>query len=138
MVRLICGKTPDQDDAALKLALRIVSYLYFRVREEAAKYRLPVTLEDLPARRARERFLRVDRRLHPRARGLDVEAYASGYHLIGGSAERRLEAESRFHTLFPSGRVLLPVEGRNGAELEELLRRAWEKTLARQIQFFIP
>lgn len=134
LVRFMGGRPISEEDGALKLALRIVSYLFFRVREEAAKHRLPMALVDAPAPAAGERFLRIDAQMYPRARGLGIERYVEGFHLREGDAAVRIAVESRFHTLVPSGRVCLPVDGTSAADLEALLDRTRHGTLAAQVQ----
>ncbi|MHC4606931.1 MAG: anaerobic ribonucleoside-triphosphate reductase, partial [Planctomycetota bacterium] len=139
LTRMLCGKPPAEDDGALKLALRVVSYIYFRIREESAKLQMPLSLEDVPNEAAAERFLRVDVQLYPRARGLSIESYAPGFHLRDGDPEALLAVESRFHTLIPSGRVCVPVSRFGAAaDLEALLDRARKETLSAQLHVTAP
>ena len=57
----------------MRLALRIVSYVYFRLREESARHGLKLVLEDVAGTDAAERFVKIDGQLYPRARGLLVD-----------------------------------------------------------------
>src|SRR6185295_18267109 len=81
VVRQLSGEEILSSDAAVRLALRIVSYIYFRLREESARHGLKLVLEDLPVADAADRFVRIDGQLYPRARGLlaDRTRYTPGF-----------------------------------------------------------
>ena len=136
---LMTGRDPWEDEASLRLALRIMSYLYFRVREEAGRHGLRLSLHELPDGEVSARFARIDRQLFPRARGLEGP-YSSGGRL--GAASRlspaeTIEAEARFHTLMPSGAATIRAADRQSMSpggLYDLVERAYRSTLAAQLR----
>ena len=135
--KLMSGADPSTDDGALRLALRMVSYLYFRVREEAAKQGMKILLQDVADADVSGRFARIDRQLYPRARSLEG-GYTAGCRLKGALRPMDLvAAESRFHTLVPSGAATLPPATRaamSAGDLYALVEHAYRATLAAQLR----
>ncbi len=134
-VRLLCGSAMAEDEGALRVGIRVLSFLYFRVREEAEKQGLRLALHDLEDDGASGRFLRIDRQMFPRIRGLEAAsgpraAYSPGVHLGGAAA---LDRESRFHTLLTQAAVRVPRGSLAAPELLALLRHAGTGTLCSQV-----
>lgn len=135
---LMSGRDPSTDDAAFRLSLRIVSYLYFRAREESAKHGLRLSIQDAADAGACERLNRIDRQLFPRARGLEG-SYTPGGRLPAGTTlgpAATIEAEARFHTLIPSGAATIRAAERSSLSpgaLLDLVERAFRTTLAAQL-----
>ncbi|HTF55699.1 MAG TPA: anaerobic ribonucleoside-triphosphate reductase [Planctomycetota bacterium] len=139
-VRLMCGAEMASDESALRLGIRILSFLYFRVREEAEKHGLRLALHDLGGPDAAGRFFRIDRQMFARARSLEAgPAYTDGVHLrdFGSmTADEGIASEARFHTLMTQGTARVPPETRARLappELFALLRRAALETLCAQV-----
>lgn len=133
-VRLACGASMASDEAALRLGIRILSFLFFRVKEEADRHGLRLALHDVDDAGAGPRFLRIDRQMFARVRGLEAETYAPGVHLRPetlGPAEA-LWHEARFHTLMTQAAVRLD-RGTSPADLLVLLRGAARETLCSQV-----
>lgn len=131
-VRLLCGEDLLGSDPAVRLALRIVSYVYFRLREEEARQGIRLVLEDVPPGEALERLARIDAQMYPRARGLlmDREGYTPGFRTRGGPTFETLAVEARFHTLVPSARAVADRSRLSPADLPPLLSRLKTETLA--------
>lgn len=132
-VRLLSGQDVLESDAAVRLALRIASYVYFRLREEAARQGLRLSLEELPAPDAIDRFTRIDAQMYPRARGLLAERsrYTPGFRVGGGGPSfESLSVEARFHTLVPSARATVERGKTAPADVYGLLERLHAETLA--------
>lgn len=112
VVQLISGFQIMENEMAQRLALRIASYIFFRVREESRKHGIRISLEDHPAEDAGTRFARIDGEIYPRARGLSeaIGSYTEGPH-VRPSEEidpfEALQVELRFQTLVPSARAVL-------------------------------
>lgn len=131
VVRLMSGHEMIEDDNAQRLALRIVSYLFFRLKEESARHGIPLKLEDHPSEDAASRFARIDGQMYARARGLleTVAGYTEGMHVRASDTNvpsNVLAAELRFQTLLPSARaVLAPVHRArlSAADLFDLIRK---------------
>ncbi len=112
VVHLISGNEIMENETAQRLALRISSYIFFRVREESRRHGIRISFEDPPAEDAASRFARIDSEMYPRARGLSgsVGSYTEGTHVRPSEDIDPLEAlqvELRFQTLVPSARAVL-------------------------------
>ncbi len=131
-VKLLSGEDILESDAAVRLALRLVSYVYFRLREESTRQGLRLQLEDAPAGDALDRFVRIDAQMYPRARGLlaDRTRYTGGFRVRGKTSFESLAVESRFHTLVPSARAVAERGRLSPADLHAALARLLCETLA--------
>jgi anaerobic ribonucleoside-triphosphate reductase len=131
-VKLLSGEEILATDAAVRLAQRIVSYVFFRLKEEEARQGLRLVLEDVPPGDAIDRFVRIDTQMYPRARGLlvDRERYTPGFRAGGPPSFEALAVESRFHTLVPSARAVADRSKLAPADLFTLLARLKAETLA--------
>jgi anaerobic ribonucleoside-triphosphate reductase len=139
-VRLMGGGDMAADEGALRLGIRILSFLYFRVREEAEKHGLKMALHELPGSEASSRFARIDKQMFARARSLDpAAAYTDGVHLrdFGSlTLDAALASEARFHTLMTQGVSRIPTTVRarlSPADLFAAVRRAALETLCSQV-----
>ncbi|HLY09826.1 MAG TPA: anaerobic ribonucleoside-triphosphate reductase, partial [Planctomycetota bacterium] len=97
VVRLLSSEEILGSDTAVRLALRIVSYIYFRLREESTRHGLKLVLEDVPVADASDRFVKIDGQLYPRARGLLVDRtrYTPGFRVRSVPAFEALAVEAR-------------------------------------------
>jgi anaerobic ribonucleoside-triphosphate reductase len=131
-VQLLSGEELLASDGAVRLALRLVSYVFFRLREESARHGLRLVLQDLPGGEAVDRFARIDAQMYPRARGLlaDRAAYTPGYRARGRSSFESLSVEARFHTLVPSARAVAERGRLSPSDLHAVLGRLQADTLA--------
>ena len=141
VVQLISGSEIMGSDMAQRLALRITSYIFFRVREESRKHGIRISLEDHPAEDAGSRFARIDSEIYPRARGLfeAVGTYTEGPH-VRYSEEidpvEALQVELRFQTLIPSARAVLSPGHReqiSASDLFEMVRKISSDSSAVQL-----
>ncbi len=113
VVHLISGHEIMENETSQRLALRVASYIFFRIREESRKHGIHLSFEDHPAEEAASRFARIDSEMYARARGLfeSVGSYTEGTH-VRPSEEidpfEALQVELRFQTLVPSARAVLP------------------------------
>ncbi|HEX7896674.1 MAG TPA: anaerobic ribonucleoside-triphosphate reductase [Planctomycetota bacterium] len=132
---LLTGEEIHQGDAAVRLALRIVSYVFFRLREEATKHGLRLALRDIPSDEALSRFTRIDAQMYPRARGLlaDRAEYTPGFRTRGTPAFETLAVEARFHTLVPTARAVVDRARLAPADLHAVLGRLLSETLASRL-----
>jgi anaerobic ribonucleoside-triphosphate reductase len=135
VVRLLSGEEILGSDAAVRLALRIVSYIYFRLREESTRHGLRLILEDVPVADAADRFVKIDGQLYPRARGLlaDRSRYTPGFRARSVPSFEALAVEARFHTLVPSARATVERSRLSAAELFAILGRLHSETQASRL-----
>jgi len=131
-VRLLSSEEILGSDTAVRLALRIVSYVYFRLREESTRHGLKLVLEDVPVGDASDRFVKIDAQLYPRARGLltDRTRYTPGFRVRSAPAFEALAVEARFHTLVPTARATVERSRLSAAELFTILGRLHVETQA--------
>ncbi|RPH49560.1 MAG: hypothetical protein EHM91_02970, partial [Planctomycetota bacterium] len=134
-VRLLSSEEILGSDAAVRLALRIVSYIYFRLREESTRHGLKLVLEDVPVADASDRFVRIDGQLYPRARGLlaDRTRYTPGFRVRGAPSFEALGVEARFHTLVPTARATVERSRLSAAELFAILGKLHSETQASRL-----
>lgn len=134
-VRLLSGEEILGSDAAVRLALRIVSYIYFRLREESTRHGLRLVLEDVPVGDAADRFVRIDGQLYPRARGLlaDRTRYTPGFRVRSVPSFEALAVEARFHTLVPTARATVERARLSAGELFAILGRLLSETQASRL-----
>jgi len=134
-VKLLSGEEILESDGAVRLALRIVSYVYFRLREESARHGLRLVLEDVPAGDAVDRFSRIDAQMYPRARGLltDRARYTPGFRVRGGPSYEALAVESRFHTLVPTACATAERSRLSPSDLFAVLQKLHAETLASRV-----
>ena len=132
VVRLLSNEEILGSDTAVRLALRIVSYIYFRLREESTRHGLKLVLEDVPVADASDRFVKIDGQLYPRARGLlaDRARYTPGFRVRSAPSFEGLAVEARFHTLVPSARATVERSRLSPAELFTILGRLHSETQA--------
>jgi anaerobic ribonucleoside-triphosphate reductase len=132
---LLTGEEIHQGDAAVRLALRIVSYVFFRLREEATKHGIRLALRDVPPAEALSRFVRIDAQMYPRARGIlaDRAEYTPGFRTRGTPAFETLAVEARFHTLVPTARAVVDRARLSPADLHAVLGRLHGETLASRL-----
>jgi anaerobic ribonucleoside-triphosphate reductase len=134
-VKLMSGSELHEGDGAVRLALRIVSYAYFRIREEAARHGIKIVLDDVPPEDALGRFARIDAQMYPRARGIlaDRAAYAPGFRVRGTPSFDTLAIQARFHALVPSARASVERTRLSPADLHSALARVHAETLATHV-----
>ncbi len=132
---LLTGEEIHQGDAAVRLALRIVSYVYFRLKEETTKHGIRLSLRDVPSAEALSRFVRIDAQMYPRARGIlaDRTEYTPGFRTRGTPAFETLAVEARFHTLVPTARAVVDRTRLAPADLHAVLGRLHAETLASRL-----
>ncbi len=131
-MRLLSNEEILGSDTAVRLALRIVSYVYFRLREESTRHGLKLVLEDVPVGDASDRFVKIDGQLYPRARGLlaDRTRYTPGFRVRSAPSFEALAVEARFHTLVPTPRAPVARARLSAAELFAILGRLHSETQA--------
>jgi anaerobic ribonucleoside-triphosphate reductase len=132
VVRLLSNEEILGNDTSVRLALRIVSYIYFRLREESTRHGLKLVLEDVPVGDASDRFVKIDAQLYPRARGLlsDRTRYTPGFRVRSAPSFEGLAVEARFHTLVPSARATIERSRLSSSELFAILGRLYSETQA--------
>ena len=135
VVKLLCDKEIGDDENSVRLALRILSYIYFKVKEGEKKYGVRLSLEDISNSDAADRCVCIDKEIYPRARGLfstikGQVGYSEGFHkrnVTGSNMLSNIMAENRFRTLISSGSAFIYANksGLSSQEVISLLRTAF-------------
>jgi hypothetical protein len=134
-VKLLSREEIRESDAAVRLALRIVSYVYFRLREESTRHGLKLVLDDVAPGESSDRFSRIDAQMYPRARALlaDRTRYTPGFRTHGAPTFEALSMESRFHTLVPTASATAERSRISPADLFAVLQKLHAETLASRV-----
>jgi ribonucleoside-triphosphate reductase len=143
----LTGQELHESDEMLKLGLKIVSYMYFRCKEETKKTGLKFALEESPAESATRRLAKIDMRRFPQAAAKvmkgDVDQdefyYTNSIHLRADAPVdliTRITRQAKFHNLIESGAIIHAFVGEerpSPASVLALVRKTFEKTSAAQL-----
>ncbi|MGR3311251.1 MAG: anaerobic ribonucleoside-triphosphate reductase [Candidatus Brocadiales bacterium] len=145
-LQYMTGRELHEGEDMLKLGLRIISHMYFRVKEEGKKHGLKFSLEESPAESASRRLAKIDLRNYPQAReivkgNLDKDDcyYTNSIHLRADAhvdMVTRINWQSRFHTLIESGAIIHAFVGEErppAASIMNLVRKTFYNTQAAQL-----
>jgi len=145
-LQYLTGQELHESDELLRLGLKIVSYMYFRCKEEAKKSGLKFALEESPAESATRRLAKIDLRRFSQAREVvkgsvpDDEAYyTNSIHLRADAPVdliTRIRKQAKFHALIESGAIIHAFVGEerpSPASVLNLVRKTFENTQAAQL-----
>ena len=145
-LQYLTGQELHESDEILKLGLKIVSYMYFRCKEEGKKTGLKFALEESPAESASRRLAKIDLRRFPQAQDIvkgsveeDDVYYTNSIHLRADAdvdLVTRIRKQAKFHTLIESGAIIHAFVGEerpSPASVLALVRKTFEKTAAAQL-----
>ena len=131
-VQLLWSRPLSGDEGAARGAFRILSYLFAMIKQAAEVHRIHLSLQDIDGEEPAKRFGRIDIQMYPAARDIGA-SYTPGPHASPGAAAaaERIRIESRFHTLIPSGSVILTAS--SATDLFSQLLKIQAETLAGQV-----
>lgn len=145
-VQYLFGKELHEDDETLKAGLRIISHMFYTVKEFGEKYGLKFTLEESPAESASRRFARIDLKKFPESAEVikgDIEKdecyYSNSIHLRADcdvDLVQRIIKQAKFHNLIESGAIIHAFVGENrpsAKSIAKLVEMTYRKTNAAQI-----
>ncbi|MDR1613030.1 MAG: anaerobic ribonucleoside-triphosphate reductase [Planctomycetota bacterium] len=140
------GKDLHHDAEAMRLGMKIVSHLYFCIKEVGRKLGLKLTIEESPAESAARRLAKIDLKNYPAAAAFmrgdlanDEIYYTNSVHLRPDAAEGivdRIEKQAKFHSLIESGAIIHAFIGESrpsAGAIASLVRKTFEKTRAAQL-----
>ncbi|MDR1535184.1 MAG: anaerobic ribonucleoside-triphosphate reductase [Planctomycetota bacterium] len=142
----LIGKELHEDPESLRLGVKIVSYLYFCIKELGRRHGMKITMEESPAESAARRLAKIDLKRYPDAidfmRG-DLESdeiyYTNSVHLRPDADEGivdRIIKQAKFHSLIESGAIIHAFVGESrpsAGAIASLVRKTFEKTKAAQL-----
>jgi len=145
-LQYMIGKELHEGDEVVKVGLRIISHMYFRVKEEGKKHNLKFSLEESPAESASRRLAKIDIRNYEEAVNLikgDIDKdefyYTNSVHLRPDAPTdmiTRIEVQSRFHSMIESGAIIHAFVGEErppASGIMKLVRKTFENTQAAQL-----
>lgn len=146
-LQYLTGRELHEDDAMLRMGLRIVSHMLFRAREWGRKLNLKISLEESPAESATRRLAKVDLNRFPEAAASvlkgDLEAdeayYTNSIHLRADAPVdllTRIRKQAKFHAMIESGAIIHAFVGEERPPAESiavLVRKTFQETQAAQL-----
>ena len=142
----LTGKELHEDEESLRNGLKIISHLFFAVKEEGKKQGLKITIEESPAESASRRLAKIDLKRYPQARDYvrgsvenDEIYYTNSVHLRPDAdvdIVERIRKQAKFHSLIESGAIIHAFVGENrpsAGAIESLVQKAFENTQAAQL-----
>ena len=145
-LQYLTGKELHEDEEALRLGLKIISHLFFAVKEEGKKQGIKITIEESPAESASRRLAKIDMKRYPQAakfvRGSvekDEVYYTNSVHLRPDAdvdIVERIRKQAKFHSLIESGAIIHAFVGENrpsAGAIESLVKKTFENTQAAQL-----
>lgn len=145
-LQYLTGHELHDSDEMLKLGLKIISYMYVRVKEEGKRHGLKFSLEESPAESASRRLAKIDVRNYPESRDLvkgclenDDFYYTNSIHLRPDADVdmlTRIIQQSKFHTMIESGAIIhafIGEERPHASSIMNLVKKTFEKTQAAQL-----
>jgi len=146
-VQHLSGKELHEDDQTLKLGLKIISEMYFKVKEISKNLGLNFGLEESPAESASRRLAKIDVKHFPEARSLvkgnfetDEYYYTNSIHLRADAPVdiiTRIRKQAKFHTLIESGAIIHAFIGEERPSPESILNlveKTYKNTKAAQLK----
>ena len=106
-----------EKDEIYEMGLKIISFMYLKVKDYEKKYNLKFSLEESPAESAARRLAKVDLELFPEeatrvVKGSideDENFYTNSIHFAPDAPIdfiERIEKQSRYHPLIESGAII--------------------------------
>lgn len=145
-VQHLTGKQLHEDEDVFKLGLKIVSFMYLRVKEYEKKYNLKFSLEESPAESATRRLAKIDLQNYPESREVikgridkDEFYYTNSIHFAASapvSIVERIIKQSQFHPLIESGAIIHAFLGEEKPEpssIFNLIEKTWRNTKCAQV-----
>lgn len=145
-VRFILGQELHESDAALDMALRIVSHMYLRAKKLSKKHTMKFTLEESPAESAARRLAKTDlvyfaeeARQTIKGDNEDVAYYTNSVHLAADapvSLVERIEKQAMFHSIIESGAIthaFIGEEHPSAEAIAQLMKETFFRTQSAQV-----
>ena len=145
-LQYFAGSQLHESDEVYELGLKIISFMYLKVKEYEKKHGIKFSLEESPAESASRRLSKVDLELFPEARGVvkgsieeDETYYTNSIHFAPDAPVdlvERIEKQSKFHPLIESGAMVHAFVGESSPSaksIKNLIRKVWDKTQCAQM-----
>jgi len=142
----LTGQELHESEESLRAGLRVISYLYYSIKELGRKHGMRLSLEESPAESAARRLAKVDLKNWPQSENFvsgDIETdqayYTNSIHLRPDAdvdLVSRIRKQAMFHSLIESGAIIHAFVGENrpsATSILNLVQKTFEKTQAAQL-----
>ncbi len=142
----LTGHELHEDEQTYRLGVKIISHLYFCIKEMNQKHGMKITIEESPAESAARRLAKIDLKRYPDAadfiRGAhenDEIYYTNSVHLRPDAPDGivdRINKQAAFHSLIESGAIIHAFVGESrpsAGAIASLVQKTFEKTKAAQL-----
>ncbi|MFQ5956270.1 MAG: anaerobic ribonucleoside-triphosphate reductase, partial [Candidatus Brocadiales bacterium] len=145
-LQYMMDKELHDGEEALRQGLRIIAFMYQKIKEAGKKHGLKFSLEESPAESASRRLAKIDVKNYPKARELvkgsmerDEFYYTNSVHLRPNAPVdmlNRIILQSKFHTLIESGAIIHAFCGEerpSATSIMNLVKKTFKNTQAAQV-----
>ncbi len=145
-IQFLIGEELHESEAALRLGLKVASYMHFKAKEDGKRLGYKFSLEESPAESASRRMAKMDHRNYPESRNVvrgsverDELYYTNSIHLRADAPVdivTRIRTQSKFHPLIESGAIIHAFVGEElppPASVLNLVRKTFEQTRCAQL-----
>ncbi len=145
-LQVMTGRELHEGDDMLKLGLKIISFMYVKIKEAGKKHNLKFSLEESPAESASRRLAKIDYRLYKEAKDIvkgnvanDDFYYTNSIHLRPDAdidMITRIQQQSKFHTMIESGAIIhafIGEEKPTASSIMNLVKKTHTTTQAAQL-----
>jgi ribonucleoside-triphosphate reductase len=128
------------------MGLKLISFMYLKVKEYEKKHDLKFSLEESPAESAARRLAKVDLELFPESKVVikgsvkeDETYYTNSIHYAPDAPVdfiERIEKQSRFHPLIESGAMVHAFVGESKPDADSIMNmieKVWKNTQCAQM-----
>lgn len=142
----LTGQELHESPKSIELGMRIISYLWFCVKEMGQRHNMKITIEESPAESAARRFAKIDLKRWPQAadfmRGSidnDEVYYTNSVHMrpdANVNLVDRITKQAVFHSLIESGAIIHAFVGEtrpSAGAISQLVQKTFEQTNAAQL-----
>jgi anaerobic ribonucleoside-triphosphate reductase len=130
-VKFMIGKELHESDEAMSLGLKIINYMFLKVKQYAEKNKLKITLEESPAESCARKLAKIDSiSFKEESKGIikgddDAIYYTNSVHLAADapiSIVERIKKQSKFHSMVESGAIIHAFIGEEKPSVESIAK----------------
>ena len=130
-VRFIIGKELHESDEAMSMGLKIINYMFLKMKQFTEKYGLKFSLEESPAESCSRKLAKIDSvSFKEESTGIirgddDNIYYTNSVHLSAEapvSLVERIKKQSKFHSMIESGAIIHAFVGEEKPSIESIAK----------------
>ncbi|MFH1416183.1 MAG: anaerobic ribonucleoside-triphosphate reductase [Elusimicrobiota bacterium] len=146
-LQFLTGNQMHENDEVYETGLKIISFMYLKVKDFEKRHGLKFSLEESPAESAARRLAKVDMELFAEETREVVKGsidedeiyYTNSIHFAPNAPVdfiERIEKQSKFHPLIESGAIVHAFVGEHKPSTEavfSMIKKSWQKTQCAQM-----